>query len=51
MSSTNEYQSREAQLNELLFNWYQKIGPSIEELAILEKRVEAATKLLLGIKA
>ena len=48
MSSSNEHQSREAQLNELLLDWYQKVGLSIEDFTSLEKRVEAATKHLLG---
>ena len=48
MSSVNDHQSREAQLNELLFDWYQKVGPSIEEFSNLEARVSAATKHLLG---
>lgn len=48
MSSTNEHQSREAQLNELLLDWYQKVGPTIEEFTVLENRVDSARKHLLG---
>jgi len=48
MSSTNDHQSREAQLNELLLDWYQKVGPTIEEFTDLENRVDSATKYLLG---
>lgn len=48
MSSSNEHQNRETQLNELLVDWYQKVGPSIEDFANIEQRVDAATKHLLG---
>lgn len=48
MSSSSEHQSRESQLHDLLIDWYQKVGPSIEDFAELEKRVAAATTKLLG---
>jgi len=48
MSSTNEHQSREAKLNDLLLDWYQKVGPTIEEFTSLEERIDTATKHLLG---
>jgi hypothetical protein len=48
MSSSNDHQSREIQLNDLLLDWYQKVGPSIEDFASLEERVETATSHLLG---
>jgi len=48
MSSSNDHQSREEQLNALLLDWYQKVGLSEDAFAPLEQRVEAATKHLLG---
>ena len=48
MSSNNDHQSREEQLNALLLDWYQKVGLSEDVFEPLEQRVEAATKHLLG---
>jgi len=48
MSSSSEHQSRESQLNELLLDWYLKVGPSVEDFTSIEARVETATKHLLG---
>jgi len=48
MSSSSEHQSRESQLNELLLDWYLKVGPSVEDYTSIEARVETATKHLLG---
>jgi hypothetical protein len=48
MSSSNEHQSRETQLSELLLDWYQKVGPSLEEFASMQERVDIATNHLLG---
>jgi len=48
MSSANDHQSREDQLNSLLLDWYLKVGLSTEEFTSLEERVVTATKHLLG---
>ncbi|MFT6266535.1 MAG: hypothetical protein ACJAWS_002698, partial [Oleiphilaceae bacterium] len=50
MSSSNEHQSRETQLSELLLDWYQKVGPSLDEFESMEERVDAATNHLLGAR-
>ena len=48
MSSNSEHQSRESQLNDLLLDWYLKVGLSLDDFSNFETRVKTATKHLLG---